>query len=232
VLELAAIRPGEDVLEVATGTGVQLVRLAAANPGGRTVGVEPSAGMLAQSRRRLEAAGLGDRVELIEGDVTEMSPIGSRHAAAVKRATRLFYRVVGGRAVVSVQDPIRLDEHSEPRPDLALLHPRADLHAGAHPGPQDVLLVVEVADTSTAYDRGVKLPLYARAGVPEAWLLVLSEPNQSGGTERRLEVHREPSPQGYRLIRRLQRGERLAPLALPDLDLAIDELLGAAELAE
>jgi len=99
-----------------------------------------------------------DRVELIEGEIVEMAPVGSRHAACVKRLNALLSRRAGGRALVSVQDPIRLGEHSEPQPDLALLKPREDFYAAAHPGPEDVLLVIEVAETSLEYDREVKLP--------------------------------------------------------------------------
>ncbi|MBI3030906.1 MAG: Uma2 family endonuclease, partial [Candidatus Rokubacteria bacterium] len=94
---------------------------------------------------RMAEAGIlsaDDRVELIEGEIVEMTPIGSRHAACVKRLIRLFYWAVGDRAVVSAQEPVRLSERSEPQPDLALLRPRADFYAQAHPGPQDILLVV------------------------------------------------------------------------------------------
>ena len=113
------------------------------------------------------------RVELIEGEIIDMAPIGTRHGSAVKRLNALFVAAVGSRAVVSVQDPLRLSELSEPEPDLMLLKPRADFYADAHPTAADVLLLVEVADTSARYDREIKLPLYARHGVPEVWIVDL-----------------------------------------------------------
>jgi hypothetical protein len=109
-----------------------------------------------------------DRVELLEGEIVAMSPIGSRHAGTVKRLLDQFIPLQGARRVIlSVQDPIRLGEYSEPQPDLALLRPRADFYASSHPGPEDVLLIIEVADQSAAVDREVKVPLYARWGIPE-----------------------------------------------------------------
>jgi len=159
-----------------------------------------------------------DRVELIEGEIVEMTPIGSRHAACVDRLNRLFSRHAGEGVIVRVQSPIRLGEHSEPQPDLALLHSRPDFYAGAHPGPQDVLLVVEVAETPAAYDRAVKVPLYARSGVPEVWLVDLAGA--------RVEVYRRPAPQGYQEVQAVRRGEALAPLTLPELGLAVDDVLG------
>jgi Uma2 family endonuclease len=170
---------------------------------------------------RMAEAGIlseDDRVELLEGEITAMAPIGSRHQACVDRLTELFSAQVQRRAVVRVQGPIRLGERSEPQPDLALLRPRADFYAEAHPGSEDVLLVVEVAETSAAYDREVKVPLYARFGVPEVWLVDLAG--------EQLEVFRQPSPQGYQDLRTLRRGEAVAPLLLPDLSLAVDALLG------
>ncbi|GIX47745.1 MAG: hypothetical protein KatS3mg131_1956 [Candidatus Tectimicrobiota bacterium] len=116
-----------------------------------------------------------ERVELIEGEIVAMAPIGSRHAGAVKRLLDQFIPLQAARRVLlSVQDPIRLGEHSEPQPDVALLRPRPDFYAAEHPGPEEVLLVVEVAETSAEYDREVKVPLYARFGVPEVWLVDLA----------------------------------------------------------
>ncbi len=109
--------------------------------------------------------GEDDRLELLEGEIVEMAPIGSRHQAVVDRLTRLFSNRLGDAAVVRVQGPVRLGEETEPQPDLLLLAPRADFYASAHPGPDDVLLLVEVSDSSTEYDREMKLPLYARYGI-------------------------------------------------------------------
>lgn len=108
-----------------------------------------------------------DRVELIEGEVLRMSPIGSRHAGGVNRLNDFFVRKLEGRAIVGVQAPVHLSDLSEPQPDLALLRPREDFYSHSHPTPGDVLLLIEVAETSADFDRAVKAPLYARAGVPE-----------------------------------------------------------------
>ncbi len=168
-----------------------------------------------------------ERVELIDGEILQLSPIGDRHQACVDRLNQLFVRRAGDAAIVRVQGPIRLDDRTEPEPDLALLRPRPDFYASGHPRPRDVLLVVEVADTSLAYDRQIKLPRYAQAGIPEAWLLILADPGDPrAGQVAGLEVYREPSPHGYRSIRRYELGERLAPQALPDLPCTVDELLG------
>lgn len=159
-----------------------------------------------------------DRVELLEGEIIEMAPIGSRHAAVVDRFTRSFAQNVGRRAIVRVQGPVRLGEHSEPQPDLAILRPRADFYAHAHPGPEDILLLVEVAEATADYDRKVKVPLYARAGIPEVWLVDLLADQ--------IEVCRGPSPEGYRETRVVRRGEAVMPQALPGVSLSVDEVLG------
>jgi Uma2 family endonuclease len=157
-------------------------------------------------------------VELVEGEIVVMSPIGERHAAAVDRAATLFIRRAGDAANVRVQGPTRLSDRSEPEPDVLLLRPRGDFYAAGHPGPEDVLLLVEVADSSLRYDREIKVALYARRGIREVWLLDLAGA--------RLEVYRGPGSDGYRTTQRLQRGERIVPEALPDLEVAVDELLG------
>jgi Uma2 family endonuclease len=128
-------------------------------------------------------------VELIDGEVIDMAPIGTRHASAVKRLNALLAGCVGARAIVAVQDPLRLSDLSEPETDLMLLQPRADFYAGAHPTAADVLLLIEVADTSARYDREIKLPLYARHGLPEVWLVELEA--------RRLHHFRSPAGESY-----------------------------------
>lgn len=161
-----------------------------------------------------------DRVELIEGEILQMAAIGSRHAACVDRLTRTFSRVVEDRAIVRVQGPVRLSDLSEPEPDIALLVPREDFYAQRHPEPGDVMLMVEVADASRQYDRTIKLPLYASAGVPEVWLVDL----EVGAVE----VYREPGGRtetGYTESRRLREGETLSPLALDDVELRVSEVL-------
>ena len=159
-----------------------------------------------------------DRVELIEGEIVEMAAVSSRHAAGVKRLNLLFAPYAGQRFLVGVQDPVRLDEHSEPQPDIALLRLRPDFYANAHPGPEDVLLLIEVAVTSEEYDRQVKVPLYARFGILEVWLVDLEG--------ERIEVYREHSPQGYRHVRTVLGDEHLAPEALPGLELTARDILG------
>jgi Uma2 family endonuclease len=159
-----------------------------------------------------------DRVELIEGEIVEMAPIGSRHAACLDRMTRLFSERVGRQAIVRVQSPVRLGEHSEPQPDIALLRPRDDFYATAHPGPADVLLLIEVADTSIEYDREVKVSLYAQAGIGEVWLVDLVGES--------IEVYQSPGSAGYQEIRVVRHEERLAPKALPELELSASGILG------
>ncbi|HEY2738818.1 MAG TPA: Uma2 family endonuclease [Thermoanaerobaculia bacterium] len=159
-----------------------------------------------------------ERVELIAGEIVRMAPIGSRHAGGVKRLNRRLTRDLGERALISIQDPIAIGDNSEPQPDVAVLRPRPDDYTHSHPKPADVLLVIEVADSSLAYDRGVKIPLYAVAGILEVWLVCLDE--------RRVEIHREPAPAGYRNIRILHPGDRVSPLAFPDFELTVDAILG------
>ena len=158
-----------------------------------------------------------DRVELLEGEIVEMAPIGSRHAACVNRLARLFARHLQDRAIVSVQNPVRLAPGSELQPDLALLRVRDDDYASTHPGAGDVLLSVEVADTSAAWDRERKLPLYAAAGVPESWLIDL-------GAET-VEVCRGPEAGAYASVRSGRPGDAVAPAAFPDVVLEVVDLL-------
>jgi hypothetical protein len=159
-----------------------------------------------------------DRVELIDGEIIEMAPIGTRHAAVVNRLNDLLGPQVRPEALVSIQNPVHADPHSEPQPDLLLVKRRDDYYASAHPRGPDVLLVVEVADTSLDYDRGVKVPLYARAGIPEAWIIALPAEE--------VEVFRQPSPDGYRRVATLRRGDVLSIEALPNVTLAVDQVLG------
>ena len=168
---------------------------------------------------RMGEVGLLDedsRVELIEGELIEMSPIGIRHAWRVTQLTQLFIVRLAGRAHVSPQNPIRLNFFTEPQPDFVLLRP--DFDGSRIPTPEDTLLLVEVSDTTLRYDRDRKAPLYSEAGVPETWIA-----NISGD---RLLVFREPGPEGYRLVQEFSRGQKVSPLALPDVAFTVDELLG------
>jgi Uma2 family endonuclease len=147
------------------------------------------------------------RLELLEGEIVQMPPIGPDHANAVGDLTALFARYLD-RSRLWVQNPVRLSPFSEPVPDLALLRPPRSRYDGRLPGAEDLLLVVEVADSTLAYDRGRKAFAYAAAGVEEYWLL-----NLRGGA---LEVHRDPAEGAYRFRRVLERFEAFAPLAFPD----------------
>jgi Uma2 family endonuclease len=147
-----------------------------------------------------------ERVELVEGEVVKMTPLGSRHAACVTRLNRLFSRLLGQEALLRVQDPVRISDRTELEPDLAVVRYRRDFYAGAHPTPVDTLLVVEVSDSSLAYDRDVKMPIYARAGIPSAWLIDLA------GQE--VTVHSGPTAEGYGHVAAKVAGDQLT-LAVP-----------------
>lgn len=174
---------------------------------------------------RMAAAGIlheDDRVELIDGEIVEMAAIGSRHALCVARLTRIFLQRFGERAVVWPQNPLRIDSYTEVQPDLCLLRPPEGRYADRPPAPEDALLVVEVADTTVATDRRHKLPLYARAGIREAWLVDL--------VAGRLEVHLAAEPESrssdrpsdlaedraYPEVRRMQGGS-VTPRAFEDM---------------
>lgn len=159
-----------------------------------------------------------DRVELIEGEIIEMSPIGSTHGGTVNRSSTFLNRKLGDIVIVAVQNPVRLDDFSEPQPDLALLRPRKDFYSKAHPRAEDVLVVIEVSDTSLGYDRNVKLPLYARAGIPEAWLIVPAKEV--------IEIHSQPKHGKYQKTQRVKRGKTLASPTIPNFSCKVDDLLG------
>ncbi len=173
---------------------------------------------------RMGAAGIlgeDERLELIAGHIVVREPIGSRHAGTVDRLTRLWTSRLGERAIVRVQNPVVLPhEASELQPDVMLLAPRADFYVAGHPTPVDVLLLIEVADTSLLLDRRVKMPLYARAGIREAWLCDL--------TTGRVDVHRDATAGRYASLRTLTAAQQLTVLAFPDVSLTVAELLGHA----
>lgn len=159
-----------------------------------------------------------DRVELIEGSLHWMSPIGSPHAACVNYLAAIFNQRLAQRVVVGSQNPVRLDDISEPQPDVSLARWRDDYYRTAHPTPADILLLVEVADTTLTEDQRVKAPLYARHGISELWIVNLPQST--------VEVYTQPQNGRYqqRVVRR--RGEQVAPEALPDLRIAVDEIFG------
>ena len=160
-----------------------------------------------------------DRVELLAGEIVTMSPIGPLHAGTVNRLTAFLSSRFGTQVIVGIQNPLLLrTEDSEPQPDVALLRPRADFYTRAHPEAHDVYLVIEVADTSVEKDRQVKFPIYARAGIPEAWLLDI--------VAARLEVNRHSTSDGYQDVRHFQRGQSVALQAFPNVVFRVDDLLG------
>jgi Uma2 family endonuclease len=160
-----------------------------------------------------------DRVELIDGEIVAMTPIGTRHNASVNRANRALVRAAGDDAIVQPQGSVRLDFYSEPQPDLVLLRPRADFYASRHAGPDDILLVIEIASSSMDYDRDVKSPLYAAAGVPEYWLVDLNI--------NVLWRFSSPERGAYRSVEQYQRGQSIAPVLLPTCLIDVDVLLTA-----
>jgi hypothetical protein len=164
---------------------------------------------------------LGDdeRLELIAGHIVVREPIGSRHAGTVDRLNRLWTLRLAERAIVRVQNPVVLpNEASELQPDVLLLAPRADFYTESHPTPPDVLLLIEVADTSLLLDRRVKMPLYARGGIREAWLCDL--------TTGRVDVHRDVTRGRYASVRTLGSAQQLTAVAFPDIAVTVGELLG------
>jgi len=158
-----------------------------------------------------------DRVELIDGEIIWMSPIGDRHALCVNIANELFVLAFNRKAIVSVQNPIRLNNYSEPQPDIVLrkTHPERQ---NKHPRPEDTILVVEVSDTTFKYDSTFKLPRYAKAGVPEVWIEDLQR--------NRLLVYRNPSDNNYLNSLTLGRNDSVFVQAFPDSIFAVDKLLG------
>jgi hypothetical protein len=157
------------------------------------------------------------RVELLDGQILEMSPIGPSHGSAVKRLNDFFSNLPHGRWLLAVQDPVALDDFSEPQPDLMLLKRAPDFYEKRHPGPDDVFLLVEVSDSTLLFDRGEKLPIYGRAGIREVWIVNL--PDQT------IEVYRDPHYQGYASTEILRPGQQARPLAFPDVVVDVAELL-------
>ena len=166
---------------------------------------------------RMAEAGVFDpeeRLELIDGEIVEMSPVGPGHGAAVAILNKHLVIGVGDRAVVWCQSSARMELRSVPQPDLALLRPRS--YRRANPTPEDIVLIVEVAESSLAYDRTRKLRLYAAAGIKEYWV--------AGVDGEWVEVHRSPAGQAYREIRRFERHESIAPLAFPDVVIQVADI--------
>jgi Uma2 family endonuclease len=158
------------------------------------------------------------RVELIRGQIVDMAPVGTPHMGMVNRLNHLLPTIVGNRALLSVRNPVRLDDGSEPQPDVALLRPRADYYEGAMPGAPDVLLIIEVADSSLEDDRAVKAPLYAESGIPDYWIVNL--------VDRVIEVFRQPRDGRYAEPQRLGLDDALDIMTLPGASLPVADLMG------
>ena len=159
----------------------------------------------------------GERLELIRGEIVEMTPIGKRHFGCVRRLNYRLNRRLGARAVVDIQNPLWLGDHqSNVYPDAIVL--QQGFLSDEMPKPKDLFLVIEVADSSLAYDRDVKIPLYAESGIPEAWLVDLNS--------KTIFSYRQPSRRGYQEVRQYRRGDAISIQAFPDVQFAVDEILG------
>lgn len=161
----------------------------------------------------------GDRVELIAGEIVQMSPIGTKHQACVARINQILGQQLRDRALIWPQNAIQLNETSQPQPDIALLTPREDFYRDRYPQPSDILLIIEVADSTIRYDRDIKIPLYSSVGIPEAWIVDLNR--------NCLEVYQSPDSEGYRSKQTYNPGQTLTPVSFPDCAIATTSLMGA-----
>ncbi len=190
--------------------------------------LNPSAAWMPARRRftideydRMGEAGIlneDEHAELINGEIVLMAALGSKHTGCVNWLNDAFRAQLGGRVIVSVQNPVRLPPDGEPEPDVMLLRHRPDFYRSAHPLPDDVYLIIEVADTSLPYDRTTKQQLYAAAGIRDFWIVDLAN--------ELLLVHRVPQDGCYTEVRRLKRGDTVSPEEFPDLSLTVAEILG------
>ena len=170
--------------------------------------------------RRLGEANIfppGNRIELINGEILDMAPIGFNHAGHLKRINNLLTILVTGRAIVSVQDPLQLGDISEPEPDFMLLKPNTDYYSSRHPTADDVLLLIEVSDTSLQFDQNQNLLLYALHSIPEYWLLNLSDVC--------LEVYRKPNGEVYAEKTTLYPGDSVTLSQLTDISIQVSDIL-------
>ena len=143
--------------------------------------------------------GIEQRTELIEGEIIEMSPIGAKHAGTINRLSRVLSPSIFAQSIISIQNSIRLNDKSEPQPDLAILHLRDDCYTESIPTPDDVFLLIEVSDSTLKYDRDIKIPLYAKAGIPEVWIANIEE--------QVFEVYKSPNQNSYEQIKIYSKGE-------------------------
>lgn len=160
----------------------------------------------------------GERVELIRGEIIKMAAIGRRHAACVDRCNDVFAYKLGKKVLIRIQNPLALDNTSEPEPDVLLLKRKVDYYESGHPRPADVFLLIEVADSTIDSDRELKIPIYAEDGITEVWLIDINSAC--------IEAYRNPTAEGYQDIQKFYRGQNLSILAFPDLSITVDEILG------
>lgn len=159
-----------------------------------------------------------ESAEIIDGELIESMPIGNAHASVVKTLSEILRDYLGKDVTYSIKDPIRLDEYNEPIPDIALLNRRDDFYRRKAPMAEDVLLLIEVSDTTLEYDRNRKIPLYAQAGIPEVWIVNLQNST--------VELHYEPRDSSFAIVKVFRRGDILTSQSLPELALKIEEILG------
>ncbi len=159
-----------------------------------------------------------DRLELIEGEIYEMSPIGSLHARCVNFLNSVLTKILAGESIVSVQNPVIVNDFNQPQPDLAVLRRQEDFYKDSLPAATDVLIVIEVSDSSVQLDRNVKFPKYASAKIPEAWLIDL--------VADRIEVHFGPKDETYGTVKIYQRGEEITSETMPEIKFKVDDILG------
>ncbi|AFZ26555.1 hypothetical protein Cylst_4472 [Cylindrospermum stagnale PCC 7417] len=159
-----------------------------------------------------------DRVELIRGEIIDMAAIGRRHAGCVNRLVNTLIQRLGQRIILAPQNPVELDDTSEPQPDVALLRPREDFYETAHPQAEDIFLLIEVADSTVKYDREVKISLYAENNIIEVWLVDVNQ--------QIVEVYREPTSAGYQDIQNFIQNQTLSIKAFPDVNITVNEIFG------
>jgi Uma2 family endonuclease len=159
-----------------------------------------------------------DKIELIKGELITMSPVGIKHVAFVNRLNRIFHKKLADQVLVSVQNPVTLDEQSEPEPDLVLLRPSVDDYESQKPQIEDILLIIEVSDRTLKYDRTVKIPLYSEAKIREIWIIDINSEC--------VEIYRYANTEGYDQMQRYRLGETLSILAFPDIYLTVNEIFG------
>jgi Uma2 family endonuclease len=163
-----------------------------------------------------------DRLELLRGEIYQMSPVGRRHASCVKRLNHLLQKLLANKVIIGVQDPIALNDESEPQPDISLLHWQDDFYQSQHPTPADIFLLIEVADSSAGIDQSSKLPLYAENSIVETWLVDLNQ--------QCIAVYRDPAIDGYHNVQTFHPGHSIVLLSFPEVQLSVDKILGLSSV--